>query len=204
MPGETNRVMPQGNLIYIKAANGNFYPAIGNTAGYQLIGQREYFEFRPGQTALSGGAVVSGTRTGALTTTSGTVASSTYWGSWINYSPLRTGYIDGKTSGGIIEGQLTVGLAVGAGTGKIAPTAQIANTANTAAPTTFLALATTVTCTTAEAYATYDINYLACDTVFNSVPFSVRMGVQHSQGGSTAIFRIMESSAVRGYYEAAS
>ena len=212
MPGETNRVMPQGNLIYIKAANGNFYPALGNTAGYQLIGQREYFEFRPGSQPLesiagstTAGAVPSGVRTGAATTTSGTAAASTYWGSWLNYSPLRTGYIDGKTSGGIIEGQVTVGMLLSAGaTTTITPLLQMANTANTVAPTTILLAGTAVTCSsTAYTYSTYDINYLETNTVLNSVPFSLRMGVQLTGGaaGTTTTFRIMESSAIRGYYE---
>ena len=202
-----DQVMRQGNLIYLDDGN-NSYPARGDIYGRLFVAYWEEFEFRPGKMPLAGvagstlsGAVVSGTRTGAATTTSGTVASSTYWGSWIPFNHMRSGKIDGQTTGGILSGQVTVGLKVGAGTGTVAPTFQLANTANTAAPTTVLALATTVTCSTAEAYASYDLNYLQTDAVMNSVPFSIRMGVQHGQAGSTAIFRIMESSRIIGKFE---
>lgn len=41
MPGETNRVMPQGNLVYVKAADGNFYPAGGNSSGHIITSNTE-------------------------------------------------------------------------------------------------------------------------------------------------------------------
>jgi len=94
-------------------------------------------------------------------------------------------------------------LSTGATT-TVTPLLQIANTANTVAPATILLAGTAVTCSsTAYTYSTYDINYLQTSTVLNSVPFSLRTGVQLTAGaaGTTATFRIMESSAIRGYYE---
>jgi len=211
MPGysqekpQKNRVLNTGRAAY--GGNGtDFLPikVLADTAGISgrtVISQREPFIFRPGAAALADGMVPSGTRSSAATTTSGTVANSTYWGSWLAYQPLRSGRIDGKASGGVIEGQLTIGVKTAAGTGTTKLTARIANTANTSAPTTMLTLTGTITVTTAEIFQTYDIPYLACNTVMNSVPFSIAIGGQTQQGGTAVIFRCMESSYIQGEME---
>jgi len=199
--GNADQVLPTGRLAY--GSDGTHeYPIKVGSDKRQIVAQREPFIFRPGATTLTNGMVAAGTRSAGVATTSGTVASSTYWSAWTQYAPLRTGKIDGLATGGIVDGQLTIGALCGAGTGKISLTARIANTANTAAPTTMLALATTVTIAgTVEVYTTYDIPYLKTDAVFNAVPFSIAIGAQHSQGGSTVIFRIMESSYLQGEIE---
>src|SRR3990167_8242651 len=203
--GNKDQVLNTGRLAYGKDENGKFYPIaiIANTAeqyGEVRVAQYEPFLFRPGNAALASGMVEAGTRSSAATVTSGTVANSTYPGSWITFAPFRSGKIDGLSSGGIVDGQITVGVKCGAGTGTAKLTLDIANTANTSAPTTMLPLTGTITCTTAEIFKTYDMPYLACDTVMNSVPFSVRLGVQTQQGGSTIIGRIMESSYIEGLF----
>ena len=202
---QKNRVLNTGRVAY--GGNGtDFLPVkvIADTAGIsgrQVISQREPFIFRPGNTALASGMVATGTRSGAATITTGGTADSTYWGGWQTYQPLRSGRIDGKASGGIIEGQLTIGHKSAAGTVNIKVTARIANTANTSAPTTMLAVSAATSVTTAETYTTYDIPYLACDTVMNSVPFSVAIGIQTAVAASAGIARIMESSFIQGEFE---
>lgn len=203
----TNEVLFHGRKQYLYDGT-NWRASKANTAGVQNtnvldLPQREPFIFRPGATALSGGMVEAGTRSSAATVTSGTIANSTYWGDWFSYSPARSGSIDGKATDGVIEGQITMGIKTSAGTGTAKLTFAIANTANTASPTTPLTLTSTITCTTVEIFKTYDIPYLLTDTAFNAVPFSVRMGVQTQQAGSSVVGRIMESSYIMGEFEPA-
>ena len=203
--GQKNKVLNTGRLAYGGDGTDAFpLKVLADSAGISgrlLISQREPFIFRPGSTALSSGMVASGTRSASGTVTSGTIANSTYYSSWLTYQPQRGGLIDGKSSGGIIDGQIAMGIKTGAGTGTAKLTVDIANTANTGSPTAMLTLTGAITCTTAEIFQAYDIPYLACDTVFNSLPFSVRMGVQTQQGGSTVIGRVMESSFIQGEFE---
>ena len=202
---QKNRVLNTGRAAY--GGNGTDYLPVkviadtAGTSGRPIISQREPFIFRPGAAALDSGMVAAGTRSGAATITTGGTADSTYWGGWQTYQPLRSGRIDGKASGGIIEGQLTIGHKSAAGTVNIKVTARIANTANTSAPTTMLAVSAATSVTTAETYTTYDIPYLACDTVMNSVPFSVAIGIQTAVAASAGIARIMESSFIQGEFE---
>ena len=203
--GQVGKTENLGKIIYLTDGT-SFFPveastAANSTMARQIISQREPFIFRPGSTALADGMVASGTRSASGTITTGTVANSTYWGSWVPYSPLRGGRIDGLSSGGIFDGQITIGTKLSAGTGTVKLTARIANTANTGSPTTMLTLTGTITCTTAETFQTYDIPYLACNTVFNSVPFSFAIGGDMQQASSSAVFRIMESSYIQGEME---
>ncbi len=208
--GQKNKVHNTGEIVFGTDGT-NFFPALGSTAGVAsgagqgvrlIIAQREPFIFRPGASALGSGAVSTGTRTGAGTVTTVASSATTVWGSWTNYQPLRRGQIDGASSGGIISGQITIGIKTGAATADAKVTAQIANTANTGSPTTFLALSgTAIGCTTAEIYRSYDLPYLITDTAFNAVPFSVRLGVQSNLSGTTIIGRIMESSYIMGEFE---
>lgn len=204
--GQVGKTENLGKIIYVGDGT-SFYPVLADTAGLggtnarPIISQREPFLFRIGSTALASGMVASGTRSSAATITSGTATGTTYYTGWLSYSPLRSGKIDGLTSGGIIDGQITVGAVTGAGTGTCKLLVDIANTANTGSPTTMLALTGTITITNTEAFFTYDIPYLACDTVMNSVPFSVRMGIQTSQAASTVVGRIMENSYIQGEFE---
>ena len=198
--GQADKILNQGRLIY--GGDGtNARPVKTLTDGRLVISQREPFEFRPGQSALAGGAVAAGSRTSSGTITTGGSADVTYWGGWVQYAPLRSGLIDGLASGGIVEGQFTIGLKASTGTNSGKLSAQIANTANTSAPTTVLALTGTIACTTAEVFQTYDLNYLQCDTVFNAVPFSIRIGVQTNIAASSNVARIMESTDIRGEFE---
>ncbi|KKM75342.1 hypothetical protein LCGC14_1391200 [marine sediment metagenome] len=163
--------------------------------------QREPFIFRPGATAMAGGFVAAGTRSGSAPKTSATVVNTTEYTQWEAYTPRRAGKIDGKATGGVLQGQLTIGVKCSAGTGTAKLTAEIANTANTSTAATALTLTGTITITTAEIFQTYDMPYLKTGSTINAVPFSVRAGAQHQQGSSSIVFRIMESSYIQGEFE---
>ena len=216
-----DQVMRQGNVLYVYDPVGKHsYAIAGNTAGiagigvasssgvvYALKGDasglagRTHLIFYPGRSAMSGGAVASGTRTGAGTITTGGTADSTYWGPESIFAPLEVGKIDGISSGGIITGQITVGLDMASGTvlGKV--TARIRNnptaaTADTTAWDTLLTLSGTISCSTAEAYNAYDIPHLQTSASCNAVPFGIAIGVQTAVAASAVIGRIMESSYI--------
>jgi len=201
--GQKDKVLNTGRIPYL-GDDTNFYPAKGILSGSsmeQKVAQREPFEFRPGQTTLVDGAVATGTRTGSPTITTAATANSTYWGAWIQYAPARVGKIDGLATGGIVEGQLTIGHKSAAGTVNVKVSARIANTANTASPDILVTLTAATAVTTAETYSTFDINYLKTDAVFNAVPFSLAVGIQTAVAASAGIARFMESSAIRGEFE---
>jgi len=199
--GLKNLVLKTGRIMY--GGDGtNFYPLrVAGSSGEQKLAQREPFEFRPGQTTLVDGAVAAGSRTGSGTVTTAASAAVTYWGSWIQYAPARSGKIDGLSAGGIVEGQLTIGHKSAAGTVNVKVSAEIANTANTASADVLVTLTANTSVTTAETYSTFDINYLKTDSVFNAVPFSLRVGIQTATAASAGIARFMESSALRGEFE---
>jgi len=201
--GQKDKVLLTGRIPYLGDGT-NFYPALGVRSGSsitQVMAQREPFIFRPGQTALANGGVVAGSRTSSGTITTAASADVTCWGSWIQYAPVRAGKIDGLSTGGIISGQITIGHKSAAGTVNGKVTVRIANTANTAAPTTVVALSAATSLTTAETFSTYDLNYLQTDSAFNAVPFSLALGVQTAVAASAAIGRIMESSYLQGEFE---
>lgn len=200
--GQVNKILNTGRLIY--GGDGtNARPVKVTDEGRFVIAQREPFLFRPGQSALANGAVAAGSRTSSGTITTGGTADSTYWGDWKTYAPLRAGQIDGLATGGIIDGQITIGHKSAAGTVNVKVTARIANTANTSAPTTVLALSAATAVTTAETFSTFDLNYLQTDAVFNAVPFSIAIGIQTAVAASAGIARVMESSFLQGEFEPA-
>ena len=164
----------------------------------EVLPQREPFIFRPGQAVLASGMVASGTRTGGDTITS-IGANSTTWGTEVVYEPKRAGKIDGLSSGGIISGQITIGIKSSASTPNAKLTVRIRNKNGTW--TTILALTSAFALSTAEAYKTYDIPYLLTTADFNAVPFGVTIGVQSDSASNTAIARIMESSYIQGEFE---
>lgn len=204
--GKKNVTLIPGRVAYGKDENGDVYPlsVIANTAlqsGDTRLAQREPFIFRPGGTAMAGGMVAAGTRSGSAPKTSATIVNTTEYTQWENYTPQRAGKIDGKDSGGILQGQVTIGAKCSAGTGTAKLTVEMANTANTSTAATVLTLTGTITITTAETFHTYDMPYLKTGSTINAVPFSVRAGAQHQQGSSSIVFRIMESSYVQGEME---
>ena len=206
--GQKNKVLNTGRSPY--GGDGtDFWPLkvvvlSGGTEGELVIAQREAFEFRPGQSALGSGAVAAGSRTSSGTITTGGTADSTYWGTDVVYQPARAGLIDGKSTNGIIWGQVTVGLKTGAATADAKVTARIKNGTTTSSGTaaTFLGLTAAIACTTAEIFRTYDLNYLQTDANFNAIPFSMAIGVQSNLAATTIIGRIMESSGIYGEFEA--
>lgn len=208
--------MPRGNVGYAYDPDGKHsYPVIGSTAGQTdairpIIAQREYFIFYPGAGVLAStstvdGMVLSGVRSGAGTvTTAGSVT--TAWTPAATYSPLRAGKIDGVSTGGIVSGQITVGLKTPSGTqaANAGVTARIYNVGAAAGSVTCLFLSATVlACTSAEIYSTYDIPKLQTTAAFNAIPFTFQVGVQSSKAAASAaiVARIMESSYIDGYFE---
>ncbi len=161
--------------------------------------QREPFIFRPGSAAMASGVVASGTRSGGAALTGAGTADQTEWSPWVTYEPARGGKIDGLASGGVIAGQLTFGYKVGANTAAIKLTAEIRNKAGTAV--VMMALTGTLSATTGEAFATYDLPQLLTVANMNAVPFEIRHGNRSNIAATAAITRVMESSYIQGEFE---
>ncbi len=164
-----------------------------------VLPQREPFIFRVGATALTSGMVASGTRSAAATVTSAGTADQTEWGTEVVYEPYRGGKIDGIATGGVVSGQITIGMVTGASTADGKNTIRIRNKAGTL--TTTLALTGAIGCTTAEIFKTYDIPHLFTTANFNAIPFGIAIGNQSNLAGTTVITRIMESSYIMGEFE---
>ena len=191
------------------------YAALADTARVigasapAIISTKEELIFYPGASAITDGMVLSGSRTSAGTITTGATANQTYWGPESICAPLVRGKIDGVSTGGILSGQITMGLKTGAGTADAKVTARIRNnssasSADAGAWVTCLTLsAATIACTTAEIFKTYDMPRLKTTGTINSVPYGVAIGVQWSAGTAAAsiIGRIMESSYIQGWVE---
>ena len=196
--GQKNQAKITGRIIYGHDGT-DAYPIYANSAQAIRLGQREPFIFRPGGTALASGMVASGTRSGAATIAAAGTANQTYWGTEVVYEPARAGKIDGLSTGGVVSGQLTVGVSTTAATATAKLTARIRNKGGTW--TTALALTGTMSCTTAEIYRTYDIPYLYTTANFNAVPFGVAIGVESNEAGTATQARIMESSYIQAEFE---
>lgn len=165
----------------------------------KVLFTRETFEFHPGASALANGAVASGTRSGSATITN-VNANETYWQAVpIAFVPARSGKIDGVTTGGVVSGQITIGIKSSAATPNGKLTARIRNKDGTW--TTFLALTGAIALSMTEAYYTYDIPYLLTTAEFNEVPFEIEIGIQSDSAVNLAIARIMESSYIQGEFE---
>lgn len=161
--------------------------------------QREPFIFRPGRAALASGMVASGSRSGGATVTS-VGADTTTWGTEVVYEPRRAGLIDGVATGGVISGQITIGIKSSAGTPNGKLTARIRDKGG-ATLVTCLALTDAFALSTTEIFKTYDIPYLLTVAGFTGVPFGFAIGVQSNSADNTAIARIMESSFIMGEFE---
>ncbi len=172
------------------------------TSGFKLR-QREPFIFRVGNTALASGMVASGTRSGGPTVAS-TSANVTVWGDDVLYEPFASGKVDGVTTGGIISGQVTVGVICSAAASVAAKlTARIRNKDGTYV--TALALTGSFNAGgTTEIFNTYDLPHLLTVANFNAVPFQFAIGVQGNLASTFAVARIMESSYIQGEIEAGS
>ena len=107
--------------------------------------------------------------------------------------------MDGVSSGAVISGQLTFGYKTGAATALVKLTAEIRNKAGTAV--VMMALTGTLSATTAEVFATYDLPHLLTVTNMNAVPFEIRHGNRSNLAGTAAVTRIMESSYIQGEFE---
>ena len=163
-----------------------------------FLQQREPFIFRPGSAALAGGMVASGSRSGGATVTSA-AANTTAWGTEVVYEPFRAGKIDGISTGGIVSGQLTIGIKASAATPNGKLTARIRNKGGTW--TTILTLTGAIALTTTEIFKTYDIPYLLTTANFNQVPFGIAIGVESDSASNNAVARIMESSYLQAEFE---
>lgn len=217
--GSRGDVMPRGNLAYVDdPASSTQYPWLADTARVKGTGtdgsapgvvvSKEEFIFYPGASAITDGMVASGSRTGAGTVTTAGTANSTYWGPESIFAPLVRGKVDGVSTGGVLSGQLTIGMKVNAATAVIKVTARIRNnssasSADAGAWVTCLTLSgTAIACTTAEIYRTYDMPRLQTTGTINSIPFGVAVGAQSEYtAGTAAIVRIMESSYIQGWVE---
>jgi len=155
--------------------------------------------------------VLSGTRSGAGTVTSSGSVNIVY-GTETIFAPLGRGKVEGLSTGGILNGQITVGLKTSASTADAtAVYFQMRNnpTASTGASTatypfaTPLAYTTAIACTTAEIFKTFDIPNLQTSASINAVPFGVQFGVRSSLASTNIIGRVMESSYVNGFIEIA-
>lgn len=195
--GQTDQALITGRIAYGYDGT-NARPIKVGTDSKLIPAQREPFICRPAAAALANGMVASGTRSGGTTVTAGSAA--VEWGTEYVYEPLRAGKIDGISSGGVVNGQITVGLASVAATSDAKVTARIRNKDGTW--TTVLALTGTIACTTAEIYRTYDIPYLKTTANFNAIPFGIAIGVQSNLAAATgSVARMMESSFIEGEFE---
>ena len=158
------------------------------------------FIARPGKAALANGAVASGIRSGSANTAVSVDANTTYWqGTPTSFSHgFHEGKIDAKESGGVVDGQITIGIVASALTPNGKLTLRIRNTGGIW--TTILALTAAIALSTTELYKTYDLPYLLTTPDFNAVPFEVSVGVQSDSATNTATARIMESSWISGEF----
>lgn len=218
--GSKGDVMPRGNLMYgDNPSSSTQYSLLADTARVQgtnpdgstpaIVSVKEELIYYPGRSAVSGGMVLSGTRTGAGTITSSGSAAIVYSVEDI-FNPISRGKIDGVATGGDITGQITVGLATSASTADCtAVNFQIRNnpTASTAASTATyawvaaLAYTTAIACTTAEIYKTFDIPHLKTSASINAIPFGSRFGVLSQFASTNIIGRVMESSYIQMFVE---
>ena len=196
---QPNLVLQTGRLAYGDDGTNSRVIRVDANGHVSVVGEMD-FEFRPGRSALGSGAVAAGSRTASGTITTGGTANQTYWGTDQVYQPLYSGKIDGVAASGVVYGQLTIGIKSAAATclGKLTARIQNGTTTVTGSPVTFLGLTGTISCTTAEIFQSYDINYLLTETDFNAIPFAVAIGVESSLAGTAAIARVMESSYIAG------
>lgn len=166
---------------------------------YLVIAQREPFIFRPGQAALASGMVASGTRSGGATVTSVT-ANTTVWGTEVVYEPARAGKIDGKATGGVVSGQICIGIKASASTPNAKLTIRVRNKdgGTWVVP---LALTGAFALTTAEIYKVYDMPHLLTVANLNAIPFGISIGVESDSSTNDAIARMMETSFIQGEFE---
>lgn len=172
----------------------------GNEAQVDVITlpQREPFMFRPGQATLASGMVASGTRSGSAEAQTD-AANTTKWLTEINYTPERAGLIDGKSSGGVVHGQICIGIKSSAATPNGKLTARIRKVGG--AWITCLALTGAFALSATEIFKVYDIPFLLTVTNFNAVPFEFAIGVESDHATNDAIARIMETSFIAGEFE---
>ncbi len=218
--GNKGDVMPRGNLGYADSPSSSTQFALladtSRVVGTNPDGStplavspaKEEFFYYPGQSAVASGMVLSGTRTGAATVTSSGSAT-VVWGTETIFAPVGRGKIDGKSTGGVIDGQVTIGLTATASTLSCTnvsfrmrnnPTAA---TADASAWVTALAYTTGIACTTAEVFNTFTINNLQTSASINAVPFGVAIGVLSQFASTNIIGRVMENSYIHGFIELA-
>ncbi len=193
-----DQVMRQGNVIYGYDYDGKHsYPLRTDASG--ILGQRISMVFYPGSTVLTNGAVATGTRSGAQTITTLATADVTVWGPESIFASKEIGKIDGVSTGGILSGQITIGIKSAAGTVNAKVSARIRNNptgsaADTSAWDVLVAQSSATATTTAETFVIYDIPHLKSNTAINSVPMGISLGMQTAVAASATIGRIMENS----------
>jgi len=159
-----------------------------------FLQQREPFIFKPGQVAV---LVASGTaQSGAQVVTVN--ADTTYNTTEVVYEPKRAGLIDGVASGGIVSGQVTIGVVAASGTPNAKLIIQVRNKNGTWV--TILALTNAFATSTTEIFKTYESAALLTVANWNAVPFGFRIGVQ-SSSAVVITARVMTSSFLMGEME---
>lgn len=207
--GNENHVMPQGNEIYGSDSGANRFPLLCDSARVAgtapkraapaIVSGKEELLFYPGSSGLASGMVATGTRTGSATTTSSGSAAVT-WGSEFIFAPATYGKIDGVSTGGILSGQITVGLKTSASTADCKEVAirmrnnPTASTGDSSSWVTVLSYTATIACTTAEAFTTFDMPYLRTSASMNAVPYGLALGVQSNLASTNIIGRIMSET----------
>ena len=113
------------------------------------------------------------------------------------YEPERSGKIDGKATGGVVEFSFTIGLDASGGTPNAKYKIQARNKGGTWVD--LFAIQTEAISVTEE-FHTWS-GYFTTVANFNAVPFDLRLVIQSNSATNTATGRVKNSSYVRGEFE---
>ena len=157
------------------------------------IGQRvrESFTHRPVSGALTSDGVQYST---GVTTVA---ANTDYYKDLVTCEPERSGKIDGRTIGGLIEAAFTIGLVASAGTPNAKYKIQARNKGGTWVD--LFAFQTEAVSTTEEFHSWS--GYFPTVANFNAVPFDLRLVIQSDSATDTVTGRVRNSAYVRGEFE---
>ncbi len=215
--GSRGDVMPKGNLIYADHPSASTqFALLADTARAQgsgtdgsapgIVSFEEEFIYYPGAVSIDSGMVLAGTRSSAGTVTT-TGSAAVTWGGETIFAPIGRGKIDGIATGGILTGQITVGLKTNASTADAASISirirnnSTASTGDAAAWATALAYTAAIACTTAEIFRTFEFPHLLTSASINAVPFGIALGVRSNLAATNIIGRVMEASYIQGRYQ---
>ncbi len=170
----------------------------GGTTWFPKEGTLVDFMFRPGQTPVASGAVSAGARVfNANVATTISVSGSTVWSSDISYAPYQSGLIDGLSTGGLVYGQIAVGLLSATSN----PTAKVTmRMRNSGGSYDVILPLNTVSTNSTVRYVTYDLPNLQTSSNFNRIPFAFGIGVQSDSSVNTITARVMDNSWIAGQF----